>query len=138
MTDDAVARAELDAYNAAFAIPEIALGVLVASGLSAPFVPIFLALRGEQEQAANAFASTVLTLAILIIGVAIPVLFVLAPQTVEIILGTLLLTPSIGIFGPAVGAILGAAAHLAVRLLGLRGSGIRFRPALRIRTRAFR
>ena len=35
------AGAELDAYNAAFRIPEIALDVLVAAGLTAPFVPIF-------------------------------------------------------------------------------------------------
>ena len=185
---------ELDAYNAAFAIPEIALGVLVASGLSAPFVPIFLALRGEQEQAANDFAGTVLTLAILIIGVATPILFVLAPLTVDfvgpgfdadqralyvdlfrlmlvtpvlfavsdvlgevlvaerrflgyalapvlynggIVVGTILLAPSQGIFGPAIGAILGAIAHLSVRIVGLRGSRIRFRPALRVRTKAF-
>ena len=33
------AGAELDAYNAAFRIPEIALDVLVAAGLTAPFVP---------------------------------------------------------------------------------------------------
>ncbi|MEX2010762.1 MAG: lipid II flippase MurJ, partial [Chloroflexota bacterium] len=79
------AGAELDAYNAAFAIPEIALGVLVASGLSAPFVPIFLALRGEHEQAANDFAGTVMTLAVLIIGVATPILFVIAPLTVDVV-----------------------------------------------------
>lgn len=189
------AGAELDAYNAAFAIPEIALGVLVASGLSAPFVPIFLALRGEDARAADDFAGTILTLAVLIIGVATPVLFVLAPQTVDlvargfgpeqralyvdlfrlmlvtpvlfavsdvlgevlvaerrflgyalapvlynggIIVGTLLLGPRIGIFGPAVGAILGAVAHLGIRILWLHGSVVRFRPALRVRTRAFR
>ena len=39
------AGAELDAYNAAFRIPEIALDVLVAAGLTAPFVPIFTSLR---------------------------------------------------------------------------------------------
>ncbi len=189
------AGAELDAYNAAFAIPEIALGVLVASGLSAPFVPIFLTLRGEDARAADDFAGTILTLAVLIIGVATPVLFVLAPLTVDlvargfgpeqralyvdlfrlmlvtpvlfavsdvlgevlvaerrflgyalapvlynggIIVGTLLLAPRIGIFGPAVGAILGAVAHLGIRVLWLRGSVLRFRPALRVRTRAFR
>ena len=32
---------ELDAYNAAFVLPELALDVLVAAGLTAPFVPIF-------------------------------------------------------------------------------------------------
>ena len=41
------AGAELDAYNAAFRIPEIALDVLVAAGLTAPFVPIFSRLRDD-------------------------------------------------------------------------------------------
>ena len=38
------AGAELDAYNAAFVLPELALDVLVASGLTAPFVPVFTSL----------------------------------------------------------------------------------------------
>ena len=33
------AGAELDAYNAAIRVPEIALDVLVAAGLTAPFLP---------------------------------------------------------------------------------------------------
>ena len=41
------AGAELDAYNAAFRIPEIALDVLVAAGLTAPFVPIYSRLRHD-------------------------------------------------------------------------------------------
>ena len=186
---------ELDAYLAAFAIPEIALGVLVASGLSAPFVPIFLALRNEDGRAANDFAGTILTLAVVIIGVATPVLWVIAPMTVEltgagfnpqqralytdlfrlmlvtpvlfalsdvlgevlvaerrfmgyalapvlynggIVLGMLLFAGSLGIFAGAIGAIMGAVLHLGIRLLWLRGSTVRFRPALRVRTRAFR
>jgi peptidoglycan biosynthesis protein MviN/MurJ (putative lipid II flippase) len=38
------AGAELDAYNAAFVLPELLLDVLVASGLTAPFVPVFTTL----------------------------------------------------------------------------------------------
>jgi putative peptidoglycan lipid II flippase len=186
---------ELDAYIAAFAIPEIALGVLVASGLSAPFVPIFLTLRREDERAAHEFASTILTLAVLIIGVATPVLFIVAPQTVEfagqgfdagqralytdlfrlmlvtpilfavsdvlgeilvaerrflgyalaplvynggIVVGMLLFAGSVGIFAGAIGAILGALLHVGIRLLWLGRGTIRFRPAMRVRTRAFR
>ena len=41
LADTFGAGTELDAYNAAFKIPEIALDVLVAAGLTAPFVPIF-------------------------------------------------------------------------------------------------
>jgi putative peptidoglycan lipid II flippase len=185
----------LDAYNAAFQIPEVALGVLVGSGLAAPFVPIFLGLRQEDEKAARDFAGTILSLATLIILIATPILFVLAPDTVDLVAkgfndrqralyvdlfrlmlitpllfaisdvlgeilvaerrflwyalapivyngglvaGTILLAPTLGIFGSAIGAILGGALHLAVRVWGMRGSTVRLRPALAMRTRAIR
>ncbi len=70
---------ELDAYNAAFRIPEIALDVLVAAGLTAPFVPIFSSLRRDDERAANAFGRTVLTVAVLVISLAAIAIFVAAP-----------------------------------------------------------
>src|SRR5204863_2753077 len=78
---------ELDAYNAAFVLPELALDVLVAGGLTAPFVPIFLALReGDgNERAAREFGQTILTLAILVMALASAILFVLAPFTVSVI-----------------------------------------------------
>jgi putative peptidoglycan lipid II flippase len=76
---------ELDAYNAAFKIPEIALDVLVAAGLTAPFVPIFNSLRQRDEQAAHDFARTVLTVAVLVMSIVILVLFLVAPATVEIV-----------------------------------------------------
>jgi putative peptidoglycan lipid II flippase len=79
------AGAELDAYNAAFILPELALDVLVASGLAAPFVPVFTSLRREDAAAAVRFAQTVLTLAILVMGVACMVLLLLAPATVDLI-----------------------------------------------------
>ena len=189
------AGAELDAYNAAFQIPEVALGVLVGSGLAAPFVPIFLGLRESDERAARDFAGTILTLATAIILVATPILFVIAPATVDwvapgfdadqrelytnlfrlmlitpllfaisdvlgellvaerrflwyalapivynggLVAGTILLAPRIGIFGPAVGAIVGAALHLGVRVAGMRRTTVRLRPAMRLRTPALR
>ncbi len=55
------ASAELDAYNAAFRIPEIALDVLVAAGLTAPFVPVFSSCGAMTRDAANDFGRTVLT-----------------------------------------------------------------------------
>ena len=70
---------ELDAYNAAFRIPEIALDVLVAAGLTAPFVPIYSSLRRDDERTANEFGRTVLTGAILVMTVAVVVIFVAAP-----------------------------------------------------------
>lgn len=74
------AGAELDAYNAAFRIPEIALDVLVAAGLTAPFVPIFSSLRHDQgDEPANDFGRTVLTGAFAIMAIASTGLFVAAP-----------------------------------------------------------
>ena len=79
------AGAELDAYNAAFRIPEIALDILVASGLSAPFVPIFSRLREapDGEHRAGDFGRTVLTFAIAIMAIAMGVLFAAAPWIAE-------------------------------------------------------
>jgi putative peptidoglycan lipid II flippase len=81
------AGTELDAYNAAFVLPELALDVLVAGGLAAPFVPIFLGLRegGRGDAAAHEFGQTILTLAVLVMAVAAGLLFLLAPLTVSII-----------------------------------------------------
>ncbi len=76
---------ELDAYNAAFVLPELALDVLVAAGLTAPFVPVYTTLRGDDEHAAARFAQTVLTLAVLVMGGSSIVLLVTAPWTVELI-----------------------------------------------------
>ncbi len=177
------AGTELDAYNAAFVLPELLLDVLVESGLAAPFIPIFLALRGEDDGSeGDRFARTILSGAIGIMGIAAVVMFIFADATSSfiapgfageqralyaslfrvmlvtpilfaasltlgnillaeqrfawygiapllynagIILGTLLLSPSLGIFGPAVGAVIGAALHLGSRLVGLRRSRFR-------------
>jgi putative peptidoglycan lipid II flippase len=79
------ADVELDAYNAAFKIPEVALDVLVASGLTAPFVPIFSSLRRRDEEAANDFGRTVLSVAVLVMSVTVLVLFLVAPATVGLV-----------------------------------------------------
>jgi putative peptidoglycan lipid II flippase len=79
------ASAELDAYNAAFRIPEIALDVLVAAGLTAPFVPIFSSLRHEtgDDGVANDFGRTVLTGAVAVMAVASILIFLAAPWLAE-------------------------------------------------------
>ncbi len=76
---------ELDAYNAAFKIPEIALDVLVAGALSAPFVPIFNGLRQRDVAAAHNFGRTVISVAVLVVAAAILVLFLVAPATVAFV-----------------------------------------------------
>ena len=55
-----------------------------------------------------------------------------------IIGGTVALSEQAGIFGPAVGAVIGALLHLGIRLWGLRGSLFRIRARLAVRTRAVR
>lgn len=70
---------DLDAYYAAFRLPEVALDVLVAAGLTAPFVPIYTSLRHDDEAAANQFGRTVLTGAIGAMTLASVGIFLLAP-----------------------------------------------------------
>lgn len=195
--DRAFARAfgaggDLDAYNAAFVLPELALDVLVAGGLVAPFIPIFTGLRGDRDRDAREFGRTILTYAVLVMAAAAALLFVLAPQTVAliapgfqgaqrdlyvslfrvmcvtpvifaasivlgeilvaerrllayglaplmynggIVLGVLLLADRYGIFGAAIGAVVGAFAHLGIRVVGIARTTFRPRPRLSLRTR---
>ena len=82
------AGAELDAYNAAFRIPEIALDVLVAAGLAAPFVPIYSSLRHDEsdDSRANDFGRTVLTGAVAVMTVASVVIFIAAGSLAEVVI----------------------------------------------------
>jgi putative peptidoglycan lipid II flippase len=55
-----------------------------------------------------------------------------------IVLGALLLAPSMGIEGVAIGTLVGALLHLAVRVVGVARTGFRYRPTLGVRTPEFR
>jgi putative peptidoglycan lipid II flippase len=79
------ATAEVDAYKAAFIVPELSLGVIVASGLAAPFIPIYTRLLRDGQAAAQGFGQTIMTLAVLAMAVVCGFLFIVAPQTVEIV-----------------------------------------------------
>ncbi|HSK52039.1 MAG TPA: lipid II flippase MurJ [Clostridia bacterium] len=187
------AGTELDAFKAAFFIPDLVFAVIVASGVAAPFIPVFTGLKRTSEAAAHEFAQTILTVAVLVMGTLAAGLFVIAPLTVdwiapgfdaaqrelytdlfrvmlltpiifaasltlgEVLLverrfvayglapilynaglagGTVLLSDDLGIFGPAIGAIVGALLHLGIRLIGIRSVHLRVRPRLAVRTRA--
>jgi putative peptidoglycan lipid II flippase len=186
---------ELDAYNAAFVLPELMLDVLVASGLAAPFVPVFTTLRRRDPDAAPRFAQTVLTLAILVVSVGCLVLLLVAPASAAIIVpgfdeaeralyvdlfrimlvtpilfaastalgeilvaerrflsyalapilynlgiagGTVLFHDSLGIRAAAVGAVIGAALHLGIRVLGVLRSTVPLRFRLDLQMPAVR
>jgi len=189
------AGSDLDVYNAALVLPELVLDVLVFAGLSAAFVPVFTRTDGDDRAAGVAFARTILTTATMTMAVAVGVLFVIAPWTVQlvapgfdaqqaalytslfrqmcltalvfavsfalgellvarqrflaygiapllynlgIVLGALVLGPRMGIEGVAVGTLIGSLLHLAVRVIGARRTGFRYRPAWAVRTGEFR
>ncbi|MDP2944068.1 MAG: lipid II flippase MurJ [bacterium] len=54
----------LDAYNAAFLIPDLLFNILVASGIAAAFIPILTELLKLDVKRANKYANSVITAAI--------------------------------------------------------------------------
>jgi putative peptidoglycan lipid II flippase len=78
---------DLDAYNAAFALPELLFDVLVEAGLAAAFLPIFARLRATERGLADAdrFARTVLAVGVAIMGIGSLLLLVFAEVTTGII-----------------------------------------------------
>ncbi len=147
------------------------------------------------EPAAHDFGRSVLTLAVLVMGIVSVILFIVAPLTADlvvpgfdadkrelyidlfrvmcftqvlfagsmalgevliaerrfffygaapllynlgIVIGTVLLVDEIGIFAPAVGAVLGASMHLGIRLIGVTRTTFRPWPRLHLRTAAIR
>jgi putative peptidoglycan lipid II flippase len=189
------ASAELDAYNAALALPELVLGILVTSGLVAAFVPVYSGLARDDRPAADAFGRVVLTVATIVMAVAVAIMFVVAPATVELVApgfdatqrelyvslfrlmcvtavvfaasftlgevlvsrqrylayatspilynagivgGTLLLGDTYGIAGAAIGTVVGALLHLAIRVVDVTRAGFRLAISRDIRMPAFR
>ncbi len=53
--------------------------MLVAAGLTAPFVPIYSSLRRQGDQPANEFGRTVLTAAVIVMSLAVVAIFIAAP-----------------------------------------------------------
>ncbi|HKZ92433.1 MAG TPA: lipid II flippase MurJ [Candidatus Limnocylindrales bacterium] len=189
------ASSELDVYNAALVLPELALDVLVVAGLSSAFVPVFARLKQADAQGTQDFARTVLTVSVLVMIVAVGILFVLADQAVSfvapgfasseralytelfrvmcvtavifaasfalgemlvvrqrflayglapvlyntgIVLGTIFLSPALGILGAAIGTVLGALLYLGIRVIDIARTDFRYRPAFTLRSSGFR
>lgn len=71
----------LDAYNAAFVVPNLLLNIFVAGALAAAFVPIFTELTAKNEKEKSLeFTNSVLNSSLLIILVTGLIVFIFAPQ----------------------------------------------------------
>lgn len=183
------AERELDAYNAAFLLPDLILNIFVAGALQSAFIPVFSKLLVDKDrEGASRLSSSVLNSAVLVAALAGIVAFVFLPMlaplfvpgfnqedrtlyvsitrvllispllfaisntlgsilvaknrflayglspvfyNLGIIGGTITLSPSLGIFGPTIGAIVGGLLHLAPRVVALREIAYRVRLALK-------
>ncbi|MCF7845862.1 MAG: polysaccharide biosynthesis C-terminal domain-containing protein [Candidatus Peribacteraceae bacterium] len=57
------ASLELDAYNAAFLVPDLFFNILVASGIAAAFIPIVTELRQKNKVKAHEYTNSIITAA---------------------------------------------------------------------------
>jgi putative peptidoglycan lipid II flippase len=55
-----------------------------------------------------------------------------------IVLGTIFLSPSLGILGAAIGTVFGALLHLGIRVIDIARTDFRYRPAFTLRSSGFR
>ncbi len=55
-----------------------------------------------------------------------------------IVVGTILLSPTLGVLGAAIGTVIGALMHLGVRVLEMARTDFSYRPSLAMRSRGFR
>jgi len=174
----------LDAYFAAFVVPDTIFQLLVIGALSAAFIPVYSHKLGDGTAAANRLANATLTFLFLSMLVLTSGLFLIAPQIITFIthfppdqidiaaglmrlmlvsqlfftissfttgiiqshrrflvpalaplaynfgqvLGIVFLVPYFGIYGAALGVIIGSVLHLLVQLPLLLHLGFRFKP----------
>jgi putative peptidoglycan lipid II flippase len=187
---------ELDAFLAAFRIPDLMYQLVAAGALSSALIPVLAGLLAAGEEArAWRVASTVASLMLVAIAILAVGAWILAPvlvplltpgfdeptlaETIEltrimlaapillamgavatsvlnarhlflsaslapvsyslaIVVATVVLAPSLGVTGVAVGVVVGALAHVLVQLVPLRRTGFRLRPHLEARDPAAR
>lgn len=75
----------LDAYFAAFQIPNFAYNLLILATLSVAFIPVFCQYLNQDKEQAWRIANSVLNLTIIIMGVLSFALFILAPWFVRFV-----------------------------------------------------
>lgn len=174
---------ELDAYNAAFRLPDLIFKLLVTGALSASFIPVFSTYLHRDETKAYQIASTVINLLlVLFIGISLVVMIftnqlsgiiahgftdsqlslmssltrllllaqiffllsnfitgmlqvhqvfiipALSPiiYNIFIIISIFVLVPYFGIYGVAIGTVIGAFFHLAIQLPIAKSVGVRY------------
>lgn len=179
--------AELDAYNAAFRLPDLIFKLVVTGALSASFIPIFTGYLEKGIKEANLMASRVISWLSLIFMAISLVIFIFAPDfsriiapgftpeqidlmssltrillvaqfffllsnfftgilhvnatflvpaiapsiyNLFIIAAIVWLTPSIGIYAAAIGAVIGAMFHMLIQWPIVRRTGFRFMPGI--------
>ena len=77
------ASSALDAYNAAFLLPDFLLNFLVAGGIAAAVVPIFIDLAKRNKKESEEYIDTVLTSSMITMAIVAIVLFIFAePATI--------------------------------------------------------
>lgn len=70
---------ELDAYNAAFRIPDLIFKLLVTGALSASFIPVFSSILHKDEKQATEVASTVINLLLIAFGAISIIVLIFTP-----------------------------------------------------------
>lgn len=74
------AGTSLDSYNAAFLVPDFIFNVLVASGIAAAAVPLFMELQRRNKSEAYAYMSSLLSVAVASMVVVALIIAVFAPS----------------------------------------------------------
>ena len=74
----------LDAYYAAFRLPDLIFNTLVLGALSSAFIPIFLSVWHKDKKEAWQAANSILNILLVAITVLVIILFIFAPQLVNI------------------------------------------------------
>src|SRR3989338_4214188 len=69
-----------DTYNASFLIPDILFNLFIAGALVAAFLPVFTEYLIKNKEEAYKIANTMLTGAVLVIGIMSVIAFIFMPQ----------------------------------------------------------
>ncbi len=181
---------DLDAYLAAFRIPDMIFQLVVLGALSSAFIPVFSDLLDKDKTEAYATASSFINLlGLIFLGLAV-VIFIFTPQisslitasftlhqevlmssltrimliaqffflmsnfttailqthqrfllpalspliyNLSIILGIVFVSPTLGIYAPAVGVVVGALLHFLIQLPLAKRLGFTYRPRINIK-----